>query len=143
MMSDSMLDGDRDQPSEVDDKWPIPSPETMQQHAYLVARGVRALALVGHCDAKPMTMLRAATRLEVAAGPGIVPFVIERSDGVADLGYAATQWAIDLYQWTFSDEAGVPERHRHHIVGLLLGYSPDAIRQFEERCTGRRFDDKA
>ena len=43
-------------------------------------------------------------------------------------GYASHAWAIDLLKWAM----GAPLVQRNRIFGLLLGYSPDAIRRFEE-----------
>ena len=110
----------------------------LREYAYLVARGVRALALVGRFSAEPRRMFECVSALECASEAGVVPFVIDCGDGFAVAGYAAARWALDLYQWTFTD--GVPDEQRHRIVGLLLGYAPDAIRQFEESAAGRRFD---
>jgi hypothetical protein len=112
----------------------------LAEHAYLTARGVRALALVGHCAANPETMLRTLTRLQVCAEPGAIPFVCDRGDGIADYGYGAAPWAIDLYRWATSEtDDPVPALHRHRIVGLLLGYSRQAITDFESQSSGRLF----
>ena len=45
---------------------PVPAEDTLREHAYLVARGVRPLSLAGHClaDADPDLLLRVATNLE-------------------------------------------------------------------------------
>lgn len=106
------------------------SHEYLVEHAYLVARGVRPLALAGHCKAAPGLMTAVFERLTSAAAPGAQPFIIEREDGIADWGYAREDWAIDLYRWAQSD--AVPEVHRHRIIGLLLGYSAAAIRSHGE-----------
>lgn len=120
----------------------LPPDEVIREHAYLVSRGVRAIGLVGHCTARPLDMLKVATRIETLADSGTIPFVIERPDGVADVGFAAAAWALDLYEWLLSEPA-VPENQAHRIVGMLLGYAPDAIRRFEEEKGGRRFDPPA
>jgi hypothetical protein len=60
-----------------------------------------------------------------------------RRDGVADYGYAASAWVLDLLAWLNSD--AVPLNQQHRIVGLLLGYGVAAIRSFEEEGSGRRF----
>ncbi len=114
------------------------SDDYITEHAYLVERGVRPLAIVGHIVAAAEGMLRIATRLEVAAVAGIVPFVIARRDGIADAGFAAAKWVVDLYEWLVQCEY-VPTEHAHRIRGLLLGYSVDAVRAHGERMTGRRF----
>ena len=116
------------------------SDEVIQEHSYVVARGVRALALVGKCEADPLTMLRAATRLEALGDPAVVPFVVDLGAGHADCGFAAAGWVLDLYRWlALSDPAVVPPEQRERITGLLLGYSVEAIRLFEDRLPGRFF----
>jgi hypothetical protein len=112
--------------------------EVALEQSYQIARGVRTLAIVGHCPADDREMLETASRLETIGDAGAIPFVAPRSDGVADYGYAASKWAIELLQWAESD--AVPVVHRHRILGLLLGYSVDAIRMHEEMCCGRLFD---
>lgn len=70
--------------------------------------------------------------------PGVIPFVIDHGDGVASFGYAGERWALDLYEWAVSDE-GIPEAHRHRVIGLLLGYAPPAISRHDAEGCGRRF----
>lgn len=94
------------------------------------------MALLGHCVAEPLALLRLVTPLEAKSDPAVVTFVLDRGDGFADYGYAATAWVVDLYGWAVTQ---APERQRHRIIGLLLGYSPEAIRAFEERNSGRLF----
>jgi hypothetical protein len=116
------------------------SSEVITEQSYLVSRGVRTLALVGQCKADPITMLQVATKLETAAEVNIVAFVIDRGDGNADYGFAAAKWAVDLFQWVMAEkENAVPAEQRDRILGLLLGYSAEAIRLFEERQGGRLF----
>jgi hypothetical protein len=57
----------------------------------------------------------------------------DRGDGTVEYGYAAAQWAIDLYCWVVNEKADdvVPSHQRHRIIGLLLGYSAAAISDFE------------
>lgn len=119
---------------------PGTSDDLLTEQAYLVARGVRALALVGHCESEPLTMLRMATRLEAQAAPGAIPFVVDRGDGWADLGFAASGWVLDLYSWLSKESQDtVPEPQRSRILGLLLGYSTEAVRLFEDGRSGRLF----
>lgn len=114
------------------------SSDYIAEHAYLVARGVRPLAIVGHVEAAPLVMLQVASRLEIASiGEAVIPFVVPRNDGFADCGFAAARWVVDLYQWAIS--GAVPADHAHRIRGLLLGYSADAMRAHDERGSGRRF----
>jgi hypothetical protein len=108
------------------------SDDALVEHAYLVSRGVRPMALAGYTSSGDWEMTRPTTRLERLASPGAITFVIPRDDGLADCGYGACRWAIDLYGWALvSRRDAMPARYRHRIVGLLLGYSPMAIRDFE------------
>lgn len=115
-----------------------PSDDAMREHAYLVARGVRPLALAGHCEATPEEMLRVATRVETLGDGTSVPFVVDRGDGWADYGYAAAGWVVDLFEWVV--RGGCPPAQRHRIIGLLLGYAPAAVREHDELGGGRRFE---
>lgn len=116
----------------------LPSNDLLSEQAYLVARGVRPLSVVGSCEAEPLVLLRVATRIELAAGSGAVPFVIDHGDGTASFGYAGSTWALDLYEWA-NNPTFVPQEQRHRINGLLLGYSVPAISSHEEETSGRRF----
>jgi thiamine monophosphate synthase len=116
----------------------VPSDDLLAEQAYLVARGVRTLSLVGHCDADQMTMLRVATRIEQATCQGAVPFVIDHGNEVASYGYAAAAWVVDLYEWA-NDPTQVAQEQRHRINGLLLGYSAAAVARHDEENSGRRF----
>lgn len=110
-----------------------------REQAYLIARGVRPLAIVGHCTDDPKVMFKVASELEDCSSHGAIPFVAPRDDGVADYGYAGSRWVIDLLRWAQTD--AVPDEHRHRIVGLLLGYSVEAIRSYEEQNCGRLFSE--
>lgn len=116
------------------------SSELIREHAHLIASGVRPLALVGTCEAKPVTMLRVTTQLESASGPNAIPFVLDRGDGLADFGYAASSWVLDLFRWVTQADGAIPACQKHRIRGLLLGYGVEAIRSFEERTCGRLFE---
>lgn len=113
------------------------SSELVREHAYLIARGVRPLALVGTCEAEPAAMQSAAAQLENAAEPGAIPFVLERGDGLADFGFAAGHWALDLFRWVSRADSGIPACQVHRVRGLLLGYGVETIRAFDERTGGR------
>jgi hypothetical protein len=108
-----------------------------REHAELVAVGVREIAEVGSVRAEPDSMLRAATILEQLAPHGATAFVVPTIDGLAVCGFAAHEWSLDLYQWALSE--GVPQKQRARIVGLLHGYSGEAVREFEARGCGRRW----
>jgi hypothetical protein len=116
----------------------LPSDDLIAEQMYLVARGVRPMALVGWSTADPLVMLRVATRLESVADPGVLPFVIDHQDGSATFGYAAARWVVDLYEWLVRDNV-VPQEHRERITGMLLGYASEAISRYEDSGTGRRF----
>jgi hypothetical protein len=125
-------------PSSVNGDVRLPPEELLHEHSYLVARGVRPLALVGHCFTEPMVLLRIASRIEMTAAPNVVPFVLDHGDGTGSFGYAGTRWALDLYEWAVKD-GGIPEEQRERIIGLLLGYATPAVARYEEEATGRRF----
>jgi hypothetical protein len=110
------------------------SDDALLDHAYLVARGVRPVALIGCCPGDLPTAQAVVTRLKTLGAGTAIPFVIPNG-GTFAYGYASHAWAVDLLQWAFSDEC--PEVQRHRIVGLLLGYSPDEIRAFEEHSSGQ------
>jgi len=116
----------------------LPSDETLQESAYLVSRGVRAMALAGTCQPGQENTLRAITRLRTAAqylGDSVIPFVIQSASyAVADCGYASHPWVIGLYQWARSEACA--RAWGHEITGLLLGYSPAAIARHGELDAG-------
>lgn len=82
-------------------------------------------------------MLRVATSLE-AIVEDCIPFVIDHGDGSASCGFAGAPWVIDLYRWVRLS-TDVPQCHRDQIVGLLLGYSTEAIARFDGNRSGRLF----
>jgi hypothetical protein len=104
------------------------SDDALLDHAYLVARGVRPLALIGTCANDQAEAVGA--RLSLLAEEGIVPYVIPAArPGRLACGYGAAPWTVALLRWTLSEEC--PEAQRDRILGLLLGYSPEAIESFE------------
>lgn len=117
-----------------------PSDDFVREHAYLVARGVRPLAIIGECTADAVTMMRTATRIETLSMPGAIPFVFDCRNGAAEYGYAAEPWVVELFEWVMTaDRNAVPVEHQHRVLGLLLGYSTTAVREFESQRSGRRF----
>lgn len=117
----------------------VPNRDVLAEHAYLVARGARPLAIGGHFSPASASMLRIATLIEDAAtGEDVTPFVIDHGDGTGSFGYAANRWTLDFYEWSVTDRA-IPEQQRHRVIGMLLGYSPVAISRYEESGCGRRF----
>src|SRR5688500_6409861 len=109
----------------------------VKEHAYLVARGVRPLALLDDCEAEELQMLRIATRLETYAVPGAIPFMIDLGNGRAASGFAAARWVIALFKWLRTGDLSPEKQHR--VLGLLLGYDVESIRRFEEEGSGRLF----
>lgn len=109
----------------------------LAEQAYLVGNGVRPLALVDAPapGAGAFELLGLLTRLEGLRGsPTAIPFVIGVGGGRFAAGYAAAQWAIDLLHFALTT---APLTQRHRILGLLLGYSADAIHRFEETASRR------
>lgn len=114
------------------------SDEIIADCAYLISRGIRPLATLGTVDADPLLMLQTITRIESISFPyNVLPFVLDRGDGLAECGIAAEGWALDLYRWSLT----VPEPQRARIQGLLHGYSVEAIGHYEQRraYSGRCF----
>jgi hypothetical protein len=117
----------------------VAAEEVLREQSYLVARGVRCLALAGHLHVEDRDdLLRVSTQVERAAGEGCLPFVLDHGNGTASYGYASARWALDLYEWTVRSPH-VPEEQRDRIIGLLLGYSGPSIARYEDEGCGRRF----
>lgn len=109
------------------------SEDLMVQQAYLVARGVRPLALLEPVGRNTAEMFEAWERVRSIAGAadrGVIPFVFPREDSdSAMVGFASHHWVIDLLQWTCQQ---TPQQY-HRIIGLLLGYSSDEIAEHDNR----------
>jgi hypothetical protein len=114
----------------------FPADETLREYSYLVERGVRPMAsiCVFKADETLAALVYAAIASPGVSGQRAVPFVCRDWLGRCHCGYASAPWVIDLYRWSQSGQ--VPECHRHRIVGLLLGYSSEAIGDFERRRAG-------
>jgi hypothetical protein len=111
----------------------VPPRTELDNEAYLVSRGVRPLALVGHCPSGPLIMCRVKTLLgRVRQAQMVIPFIFaEGGDpGSAAFGYASHRWCVDLLEWAL--DGGVPPARKHEILGLLCGYSPSAIARHQE-----------
>jgi hypothetical protein len=117
----------------------LPDTDALQEHAYEIESETRPLAVVGYVPLAKAIEALTNLRMGATYSPGAVPFVVEHSDGMVDCGYAAAQWAVDLYRWTLT--SAVPAEHRDRIRGLLFGYAPSAIERFEvRRPVGLRAD---
>ena len=87
---------------------PWPDDGLVAEAAYLVARGVRPMALVYDGMADGPTMLELASRLEAIGDPGAIPMVVDHGDGRTGAGYAVAGWVIDLYEWVTSVDGRDP-----------------------------------
>jgi hypothetical protein len=102
----------------------VPHDDTIREHAWLIARGVRTMALVGTVELDQKPMENAFIKLGQIAGGSAIPFVIPRRDlGHAEVGYAAAPWIIDLFEWLGTQ----PARIYSQVLGLLLGNSAAEI----------------
>lgn len=111
------------------------SDDYLLEQAYLVERGVRSVALVGTTHGGLQAAREIATRLKCLASD-VITFVIPGAvEGNFTYGYASHAWAVSLLQWALSDDC--PQRQANQIIGLMLGYSADAIRTFDERGSGQ------
>ena|GEM_PF-6097701 len=107
----------------------------IEDAAYLVARGVRPLAIVGEGITDRLGMVRAMTVLGQYSDDRAIRFVVDHKDGTASWGYAAAAWVVDLYRWVRLEEKD--ESRRHQVLGLLLGYGPEAIARHLDSLVGR------
>ena len=106
------------------------SDDLIQEQAYLVSRGVRCLALLGAIDLDENEITDQFIRLNQVSADSAIPFVLPRRDmDCAMIGFAAAPWVIDLLEWSYEQ----PLQHHHRIIGLLLGYSPSAIAEHDNR----------
>ena len=111
----------------------------IQEHAYLISRGVRPLSLFNPFLADPLLMLRVSTRLEnlSLSLQGAIPFVVDEGKGMAIAGYAASRGVVETFLWV---EKTAPKPHRDMLLGLLLGYSIPAIATYEQEQSIQQFD---
>ena len=125
----------------------IPSDDVIRENYYLVSRGVRPMALLGQVEASVPEIHDLYTKLsclpwqeDVGGGARLVTpiaFVIPRADDrFADAGFAARAWIIETFKWV-SENA--PQKHLHRLMGLLLGYSVDAVALDDEFGAGAGF----
>ncbi len=105
----------------------LPSPDLVREQAYLVSRGVRALALLGTCEPDQAEEARGLLVVHGQHYPEALPFLLNDGDA-CHYGFAAAAWCVDLYRWA----QGQPETQRERIEGLLLGYGPREIERHEE-----------
>ena len=118
------------------------SAEAVREQAYLVSRGVRPLALLNTCELDDAAMANRFVQLNQLAGQyQVIPFVLPREDfPCAMTGFAAAPWVVDLLAWSYKQ----PPRQHHRILGLLLGYSANAIAEHDAReFAGKPITDEA
>lgn len=96
----------------------------LREQARLIDRGVRIVALVAEPLAKDTGI---ENLVKASEGLAVVPFFLDPHLA----GFARHEWAIDLLSWS----ATAPQLQRNRIFGLLLGYSGEAIKHFEDSCT--------
>ncbi len=66
-----------------------------------------------------------------------IAFVIPRSgEKTADAGFAARGWIVETFKWI---NENAPQKHHKRLMGLLLGYSVDAIALNDEIKVGAKF----
>lgn len=96
--------------------------EQASNAAYLVARGVRALALLD-ANCAPDLHPAALEMLAAQGCKGAIPFVTAKGA----MGYVSHPWALELFNFCMDEKIGV---RRNEILGLLLGYSAESIQRF-------------
>ena len=126
----------------------LPSSDLIKEQAYLVSRGVRPLAIVAESHGEdPVTVLKAYTELcytlqsggiTVGGESNIVPICYQDGEGSVKLGFAARAWVPETLRWVLEN---APQPQLDRILGLLLGYSPDAIAADGDFDSGKLFPD--
>ena len=114
----------------------LAEPEVVET-AYLISRGVRPLALLESVARDEAVMRHAFDTLNQVSAryESVIPFVLPRQDiDCAMTGFAAAPWVVDLLAWSYEQ----PLRQHHQIIGLLLGYSVQAIAEHDAREFGGR-----
>ena len=117
-----------------DEDWPqgLPSLQALSDAEYLIARGVRPMALVG--DVVKEDRQKALMIMKMVTNTGgiatMIPFLVKRDDDWYACGFTKHEWAIDLLRWLESED--IPTDQRNRILGMLLGYSPEAIAHFDK-----------
>jgi hypothetical protein len=116
------------------------NPLDLQTQAYLVEKGVRLIAQVGHfLDLTKEDFTELYTEVQEAAhgSSRCLPFYTGEIGGPIIFGFARYRWAADMYEWLHSDEAGaLPPFIYHAILGMMYGYSGSEIREYLDRIRG-------
>lgn len=111
--------------------------ENIWNDGYLVSRGVRIMALTGYCKSDQNAVLAVRQKLceqdfGNAKANQPIPLILDVGGGTAEYGWAQRAWVIDTYEWILKN---VPRPHLDRLRGLMLGYSVDAIAEFDERSS--------
>lgn len=121
--------------------------DTILEHALLVARGVRPMALVDvlHVvsDVDGKKLHQQLSQYAADVGGSVLPFTIVANERVPEwapvelqltyCGFAAARWVVELMRFAVTQD----ESLRHPIIGLLLGYSPAAIQSHQDFTVGK------
>lgn len=118
--------------------------ELIVDHAYLVARGVRLLAVIGtvrntEMATDVMNQRLAKIAAESAGTQELYPIPLlmgEEGCEWATVGFASHEWVINAYEWLQGDD--VPGDIANRLIGLLHGYSGEAISKFGRNTSGWR-----
>ena len=107
------------------------SEDLINEQAWLIARGVRPLALLDTCNLDEKEMVNRFQWLNQKTVDPAIAFVLPRKDfPCAMTGYAAAPWVIELLAWSYEH---APLKQQHQIMGLLLGYSASQIAEHDAR----------
>lgn len=122
----------------------LPSDDVIIEHAYLVSRRVRLLAVCGTIDDSERNKVAMRDKLNAAAVESAgsqdivpIPFLANHPDfPQVTVGFASHSWVIDTHEWI--QQNTLPSEMACRIIGLLHGYSGEAIAQFERNQAGWR-----
>lgn len=119
------------------------SKDVIARDMFLISHGVRHLAICGYIDNDPLTMSRMHRMLSntIAYDCGgtcapAIPFVCPDRMNGASCGFASHPWIIETLEWVQNNAEG---EHRDRLIGLLLGYHPDAIENDAKWFAGQRW----
>lgn len=122
----------------------LPPVDVLNEQAYLVARGVRLLAVAGVVEDTIENLVDVRQMLYEASVESAgsqervpIPFLIKTpGTNLVNLGYASHESVVDVYEWLLGGT--LPGQMVIRVMGLLLGYSGEAIAQFECMQAGQR-----
>ena len=122
------------------------SRDVLAREQFLIQHGVRHVVICGYIDKdeESMSAMLAMLRYTPTYGCGeicdqAIPFVIPGPCN-AICGYASHPWIIETLDWVYNNVEGP---HRSRLMGMLLGYHPDAIELDGHMYSGRRFSTEA